>query len=59
MNRFTWEKGELDIADSQCQLCDHWDPQEKKCRRFEEIPQEVITNEKRCPGYERKGPLGW
>ena len=50
MKRFCYSAGEIEFADTQCDLCIYQiSGEEKSCQKFENKPNEILLNEKKCP----------
>ena len=55
MNKFWYAAGEIEIADSQCELCIYrLEGNQTACEKFQEKPTEIVHNEEKCPYVRNK-----
>ena len=59
MGKFSYQEGDLQIAESLCQLCIHKTEQPADCcASFPEgIPEEIREDSFRCPYYQKKSRI--
>ena len=60
MNKFIYEKNDIDIAHSQCEFCIYNDKASPdKCEKYEKKPDEIIKNIRQCPLSKDDLPTPW
>ena len=59
-DKFTWQKGDIQIAKTQCEFCAYYNAETPdKCEMYEKKPDEVIKNEVRCKKAKNNNPAPW
>lgn len=54
--KFNYEKGDVSVARSQCELCENYsDNKEQPCTVYDEVPEEILQNRELCSSFGRKG----
>lgn len=54
MEKYTYGAGEMEIAETQCDLCAYQCKDPDRCEKYEVKPKVVYTNEAICPEFEQK-----
>lgn len=58
MSKFVYEAGEAHITKTQCEGCIFQQKDsDKKCGKYDAIPEEITNNIKACPYFEREGKV--
>lgn len=60
MGKFVYEKEEIHIAKTQCELCRHWVAEKPEaCIYYEVKPEEILDNRAGCPYFTTNREMPW
>ncbi len=60
MSKFTYERGDIEVAKNQCGFCKfNREKEQSACDHYENKPQEILSNRKLCPFFKDVLPVPW
>ena len=59
MSKFIYERGDIEVAESQCRFCIYDREEQSSCDQYENKPQEILSNTMLCPFFKDVLPVPW